>query len=577
MAQELVNELLRAAVIESADDPAYFCRFFLPHWFPTPLAPFQLGLLAQQTRKVSFLEKYPDAIPWLLENFKYMADPSDPEGIELPVFQYSHDGHLMMVAGPNNCDIIPRGFSKTTLYNAGNLYDCATDGSTFSVYISESSTHSETQLGNIRHELESNDKLRAAYGDVVPTRADSEKWTSNQLQLRNGAVLVARGRGAQIRGINYRGRRPNKILLDDVEDKESVSTPEQRKKVIDWFYGSVFPAGNEMSGAKDSEDARQEPLQITILGTLLGPETLLTTVAEDPTFNTVKFGATLPKRANNDLVPVPLEELSDRHMLWPYKMNARDYKAKRRQYAMVGQLSNFALEFDSTVRADEDAKFARHNVKSYIVVPRSDFVQVSMALDPAISDQPGRDHTALIVAGRREADGLIVILDEWGGLGKTPREKIDAFFEYSLRWGVTKHGIEAQQYQRALIFLMQEEMGRRQRFFTIEPIIQGAQQRKDDRIVGILAPRYSNGYIKHRRPFPGLEGNLLDWPNGKKDYADAAAMALTLLGETQMLVMPGDAITLDTYGGIDSELPPLYSDSDFIFNPQPDPIKQRYG
>jgi hypothetical protein len=124
---------------------------------------------------------------------------------------------------------------------------------------------------------------------------------------------------------------------------------------------------------------------------------------------------------------------------------------------------------------------------------------------------------------------------------------------------------------------MQEEMGRRQRFFTIEPIIQGAQQRKDDRIVGILAPRYSNGYIKHRRPFPGLEGNLLDWPNGKKDYADAAAMALTLLGETQMLVMPGDAITLDTYGGIDSELPPLYSDSDFIFNPQPDPIKQRYG
>ncbi|HET7713666.1 MAG TPA: hypothetical protein VFK94_05180, partial [Patescibacteria group bacterium] len=205
MSQEVTNEIIRQAVIESTDDPAYFCRFFLRHWFPQPLAPFQFGLLALVTRKVSFLEKYPDVIPWLLEHFKYMSDPSDPDSIQLPVFQLDHNGHLFMVAGPNNCDIIPRGFSKTTLYNAANLYDCVTDGSTFSVYISESSTHSETQLGNIRHELEANAILRAAYGDVVPTRADSEKWTSNQLQLKNGAILVARGRGAQIRGINYRG------------------------------------------------------------------------------------------------------------------------------------------------------------------------------------------------------------------------------------------------------------------------------------------------------------------------------------------------------------------------------------
>ncbi len=567
MVAAVTDAIIRQAVVDSADDPAYFCRFFLRHWFPSPMPPFHLGLLALQTRKVSFLENYPDAIPWLLEHFKYMADPSDPDSVELPVFQLDANGHLIMVAGLNNCDIIPRGFSKTTLYNAGNLYDCVTDGRTFSVYISESGTHAQTQLANIRHELETNSLLRQAYGDVVPTRADSEKWTSDQLQLRNGAVLVARGRGSQVRGINYRGRRPNKILLDDVEDQESVSTPEQRKKVIDWFYGAVMPAGNEMSGAKELED-RQEPLQITILGTLLGPETLLTTVAQDPTFNTVRFGATLTADHSN---------LKEEDMLWFYKLNVQDYLKKRRQYLLVGQLSSFALEYDSTVRADENAKFAKENVRSYMVVPRSDLIQVAMALDPAISDQPGRDHTALIVAGRRASDGMIFILDEWGGLGKTPREKIDAFFEYSLRWGVTKHGIESVAYQRALIFLMQEEMARRQRFFEIEAIIQGAAQRKDDRIVGILAPRYANGYIKHRRAFPGLEGNLLDWPNGKKDYADAAAMALTLLGETQWLVSPGDAITQDQYEPLDAALPPLYGGSNQIFVSQPSPFGNRYG
>jgi hypothetical protein len=566
MSQEITDGILREAVHVSAADPAYFCRFFLRAWFPKPMPPFHLGMLALITRKVSFLENYQDAIPWLLENFKYMADPSDPDSNELPVFQLDPDGHIFMVAGANNANIIPRGFSKTTIYNAANLYDCITDGSTFSVYISESSTHAQTQLGNIRHELETNSLLRRAYGDVVPTRSDSEKWTSDQLQLKNGAILVARGRGAQVRGINYRARRPNKILLDDVEDKESVSTPEQRQKTIDWFYGAVMPAGNEMSGAKDSDEG-QEALQITVLGTMLGPETLLTTVAQDPTFNTVRFGATLC---------VPHDHLTDSDMLWPYKMNAADYMKKRRQYAMVGQLSNFALEFDSSVRADEDAKFARENVKSYQIIQRSALVQVSMALDPAISDQPGRDHTALLVAGRRE-DGMLIFLDEWGGLGKKPREKIDAFFEYSAIWQVTKHGIEAQQYQRALIYLMQEEMARRQRFFTIEPIIQGAAQRKDDRIVGILAPRYANGYIKHRRPLPGLEGNLLDWPNGKKDYADAAAMALTLLGESQMLVAPEGSITQDQYEPLVPALPDLYGGNSFIFTEQPDPHSGRYG
>lgn len=575
MSNDASAAILKSAVVESADDPAFFCRFFLRHWFPEEMPAFHLGLLALITRKVSFLEKYSDAIPWLLEHFVYMADPNDPDSNELPVFQLDPEEHIFMVAGANNCEIIPRGFSKTTIYNAANLHECVTDGSTFTVYISESSTHSETQLGNIRFELERNTLLRAAYGDVVPTRADSEKWTSDQLQLKNGAVLVARGRGAQVRGINYRGRRPNKILLDDVEDKESVSTPEQRKKVVDWFYGAVMPAGNEMSGAKDN-DAAQEPLQITVLGTLLGPETLLTTVAQDPTFNTVKFGATLPRKVEGRRLQPQVSELTDADMLWAYKLNAVDYKRKRKQYVLVGQIANFALEFDSTVRADENAKFARENVQSYMLIQRSDLIQVSMALDPAISDQPGRDHTALIVAGRRASDGMIFLLDEWGGLGKTPREKIDAFFEYSLRWGVTKHGIEAQAYQRALIHLMREEMARRQKFFEIEPIIQGAAQRKDDRIVGILAPRYSNGYIKHRRPLAGLEGNLLDWPNGKKDYADAAAMALTLLGETAMLVMPEDAITQDEYEPLDAALPPLYPGT-YIFTPKPDPFSGRYG
>lgn len=565
-------KLLREAVLEGAEDPVFWLRFFLPEWFPTPLPPVHIGLAAIVTRKVSFLEKYPEAHEFLFEHFRYSADPQDDQASMLPIFQRDNEGRIVMVAGANSAFIMPRGFSKTTLLNGLNLEEAVTDPSTFCIYTSESGGHAETQLANIRTALETNELLRAAYGDLVPTRADSQKWTSTQLHMLNGAVLVAKGRGAQIRGTNIQARRPNRILLDDVEDEESVSTVDQRKKTMDWFYRSVMPAGREMSGANGHGDG----LQITLLGTLLGSETLLTEVSRDPTFNTVRFGATLTD---------DLENLTDAQMLWPYKMNTQDYLRKRRQYSEVGKLSAFCLEFDSTVRNTEDAPFQR-SMFYYEPLRASQVAQLAIAMDPAISDTPGRDHTAIVVSARRR-DGVLWVLDVWGGLGIKPREKIDKFFELWEQWSkwagmAARAGIEAQAYQRALIHLLQEEMAKRQHFFHVEAIIQGTDHTKmiskDQRILGILAPRYYSGYVKHFRRFGQLETQLLDFPNGKKDYADAEAMSFKLLGETQMLAAPADSIvTRDQYEALDPALPPLLQDGPFIFDGDGRFAGGRYG
>jgi hypothetical protein len=373
MSHAVRNELLADAVRQSAEDPAYFCRFFLRKWFPTQMPPFHLGLLALFTRKVAWLSRpeYRSAWPFLLTEFKYMADPSDPDGPQLSVFQETSDGRLRMVAGPNNAVIVPRGFSKTTIENGVTIYDLATDPTTFSVYISESSAHSERQLGNIKKQFEQNELLREAYGDQVPTRTESERWGANEIQLRNGAICVALGRGSQVRGLNYDGRRPNRILLDDVEDKESVATAAQREKVSDWFYGDVVPAGNQME--IQLEEAQQE-FQITVLGTLLGSDALLMKLNTDPTFNVVRFGA----------------KLENGQMLWPQKMSLQTYLAQRERFRGQGKLAEFAREYDSVIRVDEDALFKFQDITFYQPTTRADLVAVSQALDPAISDQPGR-------------------------------------------------------------------------------------------------------------------------------------------------------------------------------------------
>lgn len=563
----VAKAILQEAVRRSAFDPNYFLRFFLPHWFPTPLPPVHLGLLALLTRKVAWLNEpqYHFAHAFLLEHFKYEAEPGNPVSALLPVFSYNSEGKILMVAGDNNNWIIPRGFSKTTLCNGANLYELVTDDTMFGVYISHTATHAEMQLGNIKAELETNEKLRAAYGDKVPTRAESEKWTAGELQLRGGAILIARGRGGQVRGLNFKARRPNRIVLDDVEDEDSVKSPTVREDTENWFYGAVTPAGVLMDGAEEGEG--QSPLRITNLGTLLGPDSLCMTLSRDTEFSTCRFGATL----NGEIEPA-----DDSHMLWPHKMKAVTYNRMRKRWSRVGKLAQFSREYDSSIRVTDDAIFPQ--IFIYQPTSISEIVQRALALDPAISDQPGRDHAAMVVAGRRASDGALWFLDEWGGLGKTPREKVDAFFELHERWQTTHNGIEAQQYQKSLIFLMKEEMARKQYFFHIVPIVQGSKVSKDDRIVGVLSPRYANGYIRHLKPLPNLEGNLTDWPNGKKDYADAAAMALTLLGESQMLAAGEGVLDQSEYAPLTEELPPLFTSvSNYILKGGAANRASRYG
>ena len=475
------EKLLYNAVETSAHDPAFFCRFFLREWFPTPMPPFHLGMLALKTRKVAFLDDYPDSHEFLLNEFKYLADPGDPESAELNVFLLDTEGHMMMVSGPNTAEIIPRGFSKTTIENAGNLYELLTDGTIFCVYISESQDHAERQLGNIKRQLETNELLRAAYGNVVPTRSDSEKWGASEIQLKNGGILLARGRGSQIRGLNYNARRPNRITLDD-----------------------------------------------------------------------------------------------DR-MLWPQKMAEKAYTFKKERFRRNGKLAEFAREYDSTIRVEEDALFAFKDITLYQPTKIEDLVVRAMACDPAISDQPGRDHTAISVGGRKE-NGMLWVLDVWGGLGVTPSELIDKYFEWQFDFKTHLNGIETQQYQKALVYLMREEMARRQRFFNIIPIFQGPDKSKDDRIGGILQPRYANGYVRHSKPLPLLENQLMDFPNGKKDYADATAMMFALLGETQALAAPDGLIGQDEFDPLPPMIPSPYSPGNLqIFTPKPGLGRGRYG
>lgn len=512
-------------------DPILFFRAFLPDWFPKKMHWTQRGIVALVLGRGDFLLNFggerwkdevaewtPEDLQLILEHFIYRTDPDDPNSATIPLFVLEGD-ELHLTTSRYMEVMMPRGFSKTTLFNAIIIFCICFKIVEYILYISETGPHAEQQLQNIKNELESNEGLTELFGDLAPDRNDVEKWTGKDIQTLTGVRVQALGRGGQVRGKNFQAKRPDLILGDDLEDEESVATDEQRKKVRNWFYGSVRPALPKRRG------------RIFLLGTMLHSESLMMAVARDREWVTVRFGAML----------------DDGSALWPVMMTEAEWLKERETFKIQGLLSRFYMEYQSSIHVDPASrKFAPENWK---VVPRErqDFVSVAVAIDPAISEKRGSDASVIAVAGMTR-QGQIHVLDMWSKVGANPREQVDNFFRLHFLHFADLHGVEAVAYQAALIHLLTEEMARKSQvygnraYFGVKPITHG--QRKVERIEGILVPRYASGYITHQRRFQELESEALDWPNGKRDHLDALAMAVSLLDPVATFAGPPEEILL---------------------------------
>ena len=110
----------------------------------------------------------------------------------------------------------------------------------FILILSQTSTMAESRIQSIKQELELNEDLREAFGDLV----GKETWGVRRLLTANDTWVVPLGRGGQIRGSLQRHRRPSLIISDDIDDTEKVENPNVRKKDHDWFNTDLLKAGN---------------------------------------------------------------------------------------------------------------------------------------------------------------------------------------------------------------------------------------------------------------------------------------------------------------------------------------------
>ena len=502
-AGELTDGDVKSILRMSYEDPVFFCNTFFKHIFTTEIPWLHRGVLAILTGQSKFLAKY-GQLDKIFKNFVYEElDDRTGKAKEVGIFYLDENKEVAMRLNKYIEIIIPRGGAKTTLCNIGNLYNLLFQNRKFLLYLSESATHAEAQLANLRGEFEANELLKLVFGALRPERSESAKWTDKQIEPKNGSIAAARGTGGQVRGINIHQKRPDLIIVDDVQNEESVTSSEQREKTVQWFYRAVIPCL-----------APSGPVNIVALGTVLHKEALLMILSKDKAWTTIWFGA-LDK---------------DGDAIWDISFNAPRLKKIKESMMLAGQLAGFYLEFHSVFRNDETAIFREQDIQ---VEPdeRKNYMAVAIAIDPAISSKRHADASAFAVVGVNA--NRYQVFEVAGKVGMTPREQIDFYFELCRKWRPTIHGIEAVAYQQALVHLMKEEMMKKSMFFEIIEIRHG--MKKEERIKGVLQPRYRSGMVFHQRHFSTYINQLLDFPQDKDDFADAAAMAVTLLTNYQSI------------------------------------------
>lgn len=169
-----------------------------------------------------------------------------PHIFNLPFCHELHDYLISIRHEEFSSTEAPRGHAKTTIRCfLIPIYQALNEPESYWHYLNVQATDEKAIATNrsIKSEIEENRELREIYGDVRGGR-----WTDGQFVVsvkgKNGqyvdVIFTAKSAGQSIRGIHYRQKRPDYIIVDDLYNEEDLNNTESTEKKNAWFKGALL-------------------------------------------------------------------------------------------------------------------------------------------------------------------------------------------------------------------------------------------------------------------------------------------------------------------------------------------------
>lgn len=390
----------------------------------------------------------------------------------------------------------PRGHAKSTILTfLIVLYWICLKRKRFVVIVSDTATMAETFVNDIRKQLEENPRLREDFGDLCGDTVIGRplKWTLGDFTAAHKDKLgrpayttrvLARGTGAQFRGLRSGAYRPDAVMCDDLENDELVRTPEQRAKIWEWFTKAVLPALDPELGA------------VFVIGTILHFDSLLQRLLK--LAQSEKLYEWRIFRAID----------SDGRLLWSDRFSQETLADLRRllgTLAFNSEYLNIPIDEEARLYRPEWIKWYTGNELDYDNearrwVWRGESLEVYVGVDPAIAENEQADYFAVVVLGVARESKSLVVLYAFADRMDFPTQ-VQEIIRLDATWQPKQIGIEKNAYQRALPQQLMRESAK----LTIKQLQNSAQ--KYTRILAASVP-FENGKVYMRRALEGEKGEM---------------------------------------------------------------------
>lgn len=366
------------------------------------------------------------------------------------------------------------------------------------VVYSDTEGQAAQHLSTLKLELADNDRLARDFPDLVePLRVGGRaiRNTATAYLAANGAMIEAKGMNSATLGAKFRERRPDALLLDEIEPVEGKYSAEQKKRRLTDMIDGIFEVNDSAV--------------VHITGTTVMSGSIVDDLLRGADWVKAQ-GITVHHVRGIETDPVSGEERS----CWPRRWSLDELRAKRERNPR-GYSKNY-----ENAPISEDGTFWRAEHITYD--PMTDWLTDRiLVIDPATKSKKSNDETGI---GKLAFAGSMrrVVVEDVIGV-RLPPDQLRAQVHATVR----RNGIR--------LILVDTTNGGDHVLNTLNPLPAGVRVKpvhikrsKLDRFTDLhdLYLR-SPAQVVHARPISGLEAQMLSYPNVlHDDQLDVVALGV---------------------------------------------------
>jgi predicted phage terminase large subunit-like protein len=370
-----------------------------------------------------------------------------------------------------------RESGKSNIIKAFLLY-CLTFPSKNRAYLAimrENKTVAEKLLKEISVEYQRNPLMKqASCKKIIADSGDAFC-----VETLSGEIIriESYGKGTSIRGANFGNRRPDIVILDDIQSKDDMRSESIPNSDWDWFLSDISFLG--------------KATRFFMIGNNLGEKCIIEKIMSSAVDGVGMFGFVCSR------VPAIVDNVPT----WKDKFSAEYLEKERQTFTLNGKLDIWLMERMCLAVSEETRIFKSEWIKrydySYCESMLKDNNNIFCCLDPASSTRNKSCYRAFVIVRVDEENRWHIMHIEYGRWDSV--ELLEILFKLVRQWKLKEVCIEKGHYQQVIEPFLIKEQSRRNIFFNVKPLEHAKQGSKLERIK-MLAPRYKAGLIYHPSP-----------------------------------------------------------------------------